>query len=69
MAGGASPQAVAVTFPGGLPAAYQVAVTPSMLAQAGRSAKAAVKNQRLYYSISARRIEMLINPEHLQAIR
>lgn len=32
VAGGASPQTVAVTFPGGLPAAYQVAVTPSMKA-------------------------------------
>jgi hypothetical protein len=32
VAGGASPQAVAVTWPGGLPAGYQVAVTPSMKA-------------------------------------
>jgi hypothetical protein len=30
VAGGASPQTVAVTWPGGLPAGYQVAVTPSM---------------------------------------
>jgi hypothetical protein len=32
VAGGASPQTVSVTFPGGLPAGYQIAVTPSMKA-------------------------------------
>jgi hypothetical protein len=34
VAGGAPPQTVAVTWPGGLPAGYQVAVTPSMKAMA-----------------------------------
>ena len=32
VAGGASPQSVAVSWPGGLPAGYQVMVTPSMKA-------------------------------------
>lgn len=34
VAGGASPQTVAVSWPGGLPAGYQVSVTPSMKAMA-----------------------------------
>jgi hypothetical protein len=32
VAGGASPQTVSVTWPGGLPASYQVACTPSVKA-------------------------------------
>jgi hypothetical protein len=32
VAGGASPQAIAVTWPGGLPVGYQAAVTPPMKA-------------------------------------
>ena len=39
--GGASPQAVAVSWPGGLPAGYQVAVTPSMKAMAWVTNKSA----------------------------
>ncbi len=34
VAGGASPQAVSVSWPGGLPASYQVSVTPSIKAMA-----------------------------------
>jgi hypothetical protein len=34
VAGGASPQTVAVTWPGGLPVGYHVIVTPSMKATA-----------------------------------
>jgi len=41
VAGGASPQAIAVTWPGGLPAGYQVAVTPSMKAMAWVTSKTA----------------------------
>ncbi len=41
VAGGASPQAIAVTWPGGLPAGYQVAVTPSMKAMAWGTSKTA----------------------------
>lgn len=41
VAGGASPQTVAVTWPGGLPASYQVSVTPSMKAWTWVTAKTA----------------------------
>jgi hypothetical protein len=41
VAGGASPQTVAVTWPGGLPVGYQVVVTPSMKAMAWVTAKTA----------------------------
>jgi hypothetical protein len=41
VAGGASPQSINVTWPGGLPVAYQVAVTPSMKAMVWVTSKTA----------------------------
>jgi hypothetical protein len=41
VSGGASPQSVAVTWPGGLPASYQVSVTPSMKAMVWVTSKTA----------------------------
>jgi hypothetical protein len=41
VAGGASPQTVSVSWPGGLPASYQVIVTPSVKAQVYVTSKTA----------------------------
>jgi hypothetical protein len=41
VAGGASPQTISVSWPGGLPSAYQVLVTPSVKAQVYVTSKTA----------------------------
>ena len=63
VAGGASPQAVAVTWPGGLPASYQVSVTPSMKAMCwvtGRGATGFTVNLDNGGTISAGTIDCLV---------
>ena len=63
VAGGASPQAVAVTWPGGLPVGYQVVVTPSMKATAWVTSKTAtgfIVNLDNGGTISAGTIDVLV---------